>query len=73
MRECQVKRLRDALTIKELRDRLEEVIEMIGDDAVWNGFDDEAIYIYPKKGGHLSVFPGRPEGERLLLKSQSKV
>ena len=62
MIECQTKRLRDAPTIKEHRDRFEEVIEMIGDDATWNGFDDEAIYIYPKKGEHISIFPGRPEG-----------
>jgi|GEM_PF-6039953 len=30
-----------------------------GGDATWNGFDDEAIYIYPKKGQGLSIFPKR--------------
>jgi hypothetical protein len=50
MTEYTVKRLQDAPTIKELRDRLDEVIAMIGDDATWNGFDDEGLYIYPKKG-----------------------
>jgi hypothetical protein len=69
MTESQVKRLRDAPTIKELHDRLEEVIEMIGGDASWNGFDDEAIYIYPKKGEYISIFPGSPEGSSRRLKS----
>ena len=63
MTKFQIKRLRDAPTIKELHDRLEEVIEMIGGDVPWNGFDDEAIYIYPKKGEYISIFPGRPEEE----------
>jgi hypothetical protein len=43
---------------------------MVGGDASWNGFDDEAIYIYPKKGEHLSIFPSRPEESSHLLKSQ---
>jgi hypothetical protein len=51
------KRLKDALTLKELRDRLDEAIALAGEDATWNGFDDEAIYIYPKKGQGLSIFP----------------
>jgi hypothetical protein len=50
-------RLKDAPTIRELRDRLDEAIAIAGEDATWNGFDDEAIYIYPKKGQGLSIFP----------------
>ena len=59
MIEC--KRLKDAPTIKELRDRLEEVIAIAGEDAAWNGFDDEAIYIYPENGEYISIFPGKDE------------
>jgi hypothetical protein len=73
MTEYPVKRLPDAPTIKELRDRLDEVIAMVGGDASWNGFDDEAIYIYPERGQHISIFPGRPEESSRLLKSQIKV
>jgi hypothetical protein len=51
------KRLNDAPTLKELRDRLDEAIAIVGEDATWNGFDDEAIYIYPKIGQGLSIFP----------------
>jgi len=52
------KRLKDAPTIKELRERLDEAIAIAGEDATWNGFDDEAIYIYPIKGQYISIFPG---------------
>jgi hypothetical protein len=29
-----------------LRNRNDEAIEIAGEDATWNGFDDEALYIY---------------------------
>jgi len=38
--------LKPAPTLKDLRDRIDEAIEIAGEDATWNGFDDEAIYIY---------------------------
>lgn len=52
------RRLKDAPTLKELRERLDEAIAIAGEDATWNGFDDEAIYIYPGKGQYISIFPG---------------
>jgi hypothetical protein len=52
------KRLKDAPTIKDLRERLDEAIAIAGEDATWNGFDDEALYIYPRKGQYISIFPG---------------
>ena len=44
--ECRTKRLRDVPTLKELHDRLAEAIAIAGEDAAWNEFDDEGIYIY---------------------------
>jgi hypothetical protein len=38
--------LQPATTLKELRNRIDEAIAIVGEDATWNGFDDEAIYIY---------------------------
>jgi hypothetical protein len=38
--------LNPAPTLKDLRNRIDEAIEIAGEDATWNGFDDEAIYIY---------------------------
>jgi hypothetical protein len=38
---------------------LDEAISIAGEDATWNGFDDEAIYIYPKEGQFLAIFPGK--------------
>ena len=38
--------LQPAPTLKDLRNRIDEAIELAGEDATWNGFDDEAIYIY---------------------------
>ncbi|PIP41527.1 MAG: hypothetical protein COX19_03350 [Desulfobacterales bacterium CG23_combo_of_CG06-09_8_20_14_all_51_8] len=61
MTEYKIKRLQDAPTIKALHDRLEEAMVIAGEDAAWNGFDDEAIYIYPKKGEQISIFPGGQE------------
>lgn len=52
-------RLKDAPTLKDLRNRLDEAIAVAGEDATWNGFDDEAIYIYPKRGRFLAIFPGK--------------
>ena len=43
--------LQPALTLKDLRDRIDEAIKIAGEDATWNGFDDEAIYIYHPKNG----------------------
>jgi len=41
------KELKPAPTLKDLRDRIDEAITIAGEDAPWNGFDDEAIYIHP--------------------------
>jgi hypothetical protein len=38
--------LAPAPTLKDLRNRIDEAIEIASEDATWNGFDDEAIYIY---------------------------
>ncbi len=37
--------LKPAPTLKDLRNRIDEAIVLAGEDATWNGFDDEAIYI----------------------------
>lgn len=63
MKKLEIKRLQDAPTIKELRDRLEEAIAIAGDNALWNGFDDEAIYIYAQEGQQLSIFPRTIRGQ----------
>lgn len=62
MKELELQRLRDAPTIKELRDRLEEAIAIVGEKAQWNGFDDEAIYIYSQEGRQIAIFPGTMAG-----------
>ena len=51
--------LQSALTLKDLRNRIDEAIAIAGEDATWNGFDDEAIYIYSKDTGihQLAIFP----------------
>ncbi len=38
--------LQPAPTLNDLRNRLDEAIAIAGENATWNGFDDEAIYIY---------------------------
>jgi len=40
--------LKTAPTLKDLRDRIDEAIKLCGENATWNGFDDESIYIYPE-------------------------
>ena len=42
-----------APTLRELRARLDDAIALAGDDATWNGWDDEVIYIYPRVGQWL--------------------
>jgi hypothetical protein len=37
-----------AKTLIELRDAVNTAIELCGEDAEWNGFDDGSIYIHPK-------------------------
>lgn len=49
--------LKPAPTLKDLRARLDEAIALAGDDATWNGWDDEAIYIYPREGPWLCIRP----------------
>lgn len=51
--------LQPAPTLKDLRDRIDEAIAIAGEDATWNGFDDEAIYIYhlTDLSRQLAVFP----------------
>ena len=51
--------LQSALTLKDLRDRINEAIVIAGEDATWNGFDDEAIYIYhpTDTAKWLAIFP----------------
>lgn len=38
--------LQPAPTLKDLRDRIDEAIAIAGKNDTWNGYDDEAIYIY---------------------------
>jgi len=38
--------LKPAPTLKDLRNRIDEAIKIAVEDATWNGFDDEALYIY---------------------------
>jgi hypothetical protein len=51
--------LQPAPTLKDLRDRIDEAIEIAGEDATWNGFDDGAIYIYHPTDTtqQLAIFP----------------
>jgi len=35
-----------APTLKDLRYRTDKTIAIAGEDATWNGFDDEVLYIY---------------------------
>lgn len=51
--------LQPAPTLKDLRDRIDEAVAIAGEDATWNGFDDEAIYIYHPTdlSRQLAVFP----------------
>ncbi len=57
--------LKPAPTIKELRNRIDEAIEIAGEDAAWNGFDDEAIYIYHPTDTTkwLAIFPQKKAGD----------
>ena len=47
--------LQPAPTLKDLRNRIDEAIVIAGEDATWNGFDDEAIYIYHPTDSSKSV------------------
>jgi hypothetical protein len=51
--------LQPALTIKDLRNGINEAISIAGEDATWNGFDDEAIYIYHPTDNStcVAIFP----------------
>ena len=51
--------LQPAPTLKDLRNRIDEAISIAGEDATWNGFDDEAIYIYhPTDSSRwVAIFP----------------
>lgn len=52
--------LQPAPTLKDLRDRIDEAIAIAGEDATWNGFDDEAIYIYHPTDSNkwVAIVPG---------------
>ncbi len=51
--------LQPASTLKDLRDRIDEAIAIAGEDATWNGFDDEALYIYHPTDSSkwVAIFP----------------
>ena len=49
--------LAPAPTLKELKDRIDEAIAIAGEDAPWNGYDDECIYIHPKDGQWVAIEP----------------
>jgi hypothetical protein len=51
--------LQPAPTLKDLRDRINEAIEIAGENATWNGFDSEAIYIYHPNDSSkwVAIFP----------------
>jgi len=51
--------LQPAPTLKDLRDRIDEAIAIAGEDATWNGFDDEALYIYHPTDSSkwVAIFP----------------
>lgn len=51
--------LQPAPTLKDLRARLDEAIAIVGEDATWNGFDDEALYIYhpTDSSKRVAIFP----------------
>ncbi|HIJ88894.1 MAG TPA: hypothetical protein HPP97_14645 [Desulfuromonadales bacterium] len=43
--------LSPAPTLKGLHDRIDEAIAIAGEDAAWNGFDDEALSIFHPTDG----------------------
>jgi hypothetical protein len=51
--------LQPAPTLKDLRDRIDEAIANAGENATWNGFDDNAIYFYHPTDSStcVAIFP----------------
>jgi hypothetical protein len=46
-------------TLKDLRDHIDEAIAIAGENATWNGFGDEALYIYHPTDSSkwITIFP----------------
>jgi hypothetical protein len=51
--------LQPAPTLKDLRNHINEAIAIAGEDAIWNGFNDEALYIYHPTDSSkwVAIFP----------------
>jgi len=47
-----------AKTLVELQALIAQAIDRAGPEATWNGFDDEAIYIYAADGRTLKIESG---------------
>lgn len=46
-----------APTIKDLKERLEEAIEVYGEKAEWYGFDDGSLHIWTEERKIIRIYP----------------